>query len=116
MLGKLGVILVFYARYHLSHQPLALQSGIMVSRCITLPMRIIPRSETVQFMQPSTMSLLSVYCIDQGGVGLHSAPEPPSPENVLYLNGEDRGIVNNLCFPSTVAPSYAPSGQVLPKP
>ncbi len=40
------------------------------------------------------------------------APKPPSPENILYLNGEDGGIVNNCCFPSTVAPSYAPPGQV----
>jgi hypothetical protein len=42
------------------------------------------------------------------------APKPPSPENILYLNGEDAGIVNNCCFPSTVAPSYAPPGQVRP--
>ncbi|GIL43974.1 hypothetical protein Vafri_1549 [Volvox africanus] len=41
------------------------------------------------------------------------APKPPSPENILYLNGEDGGIVNNCCFPSTVAPSYAPPGQAL---
>ncbi|KAG2448128.1 hypothetical protein HYH02_006713 [Chlamydomonas schloesseri] len=41
------------------------------------------------------------------------APKPPSPENILYLNGEDTGIVNNCCFPSTVAPSYAPPGQTL---
>ena len=30
----------------------------------------------------------------------------PSEENILYLNGENKGIVNNLCFPGTVAPSY----------
>ncbi|EFJ49392.1 hypothetical protein VOLCADRAFT_80651 [Volvox carteri f. nagariensis] len=41
------------------------------------------------------------------------APKPPSSENILYLNGEDDGIVNNCCFPSTVAPSYAPPGQAL---
>ncbi|GIL82041.1 hypothetical protein Vretimale_1587 [Volvox reticuliferus] len=41
------------------------------------------------------------------------APKPPSSENILYLNGEDGGIVNNCCFPSTVAPSYAPPGQAL---
>lgn len=40
------------------------------------------------------------------------APSHPSAENILYLNGENRGIVNNLCFPATVASSYAPPGQV----
>lgn len=40
------------------------------------------------------------------------APNPPSNEPILYLNGTDDGIVNNCCFPSTVAPSYAPPGQV----
>lgn len=31
---------------------------------------------------------------------------------MLYLNGDGCGIVNNVCFPSTVAPSYAPPGKV----
>ena len=36
---------------------------------------------------------------------------------MLYLDGEGGpqsggGIVNNCCFPSEVAPSYAPPGQV----
>jgi hypothetical protein len=31
---------------------------------------------------------------------------------ILYLNGEGEGIVNNMCFPSEVSPSYAPPGQV----
>ncbi|KAG2482905.1 hypothetical protein HYH03_018187 [Edaphochlamys debaryana] len=41
------------------------------------------------------------------------AAKPPSPEPILYLNGQEGGIVNNCCFPSTVAPSYAPPGQTL---
>ena len=36
----------------------------------------------------------------------------PLPEPILYLNGEEGGLVNNCCFPSTVQPSYAPPGQV----
>lgn len=40
------------------------------------------------------------------------APKAPMEEPILYLNGTDGGIVNNCCFPSTVAPSYAPAGQV----
>lgn len=42
-----------------------------------------------------------------------AAPAPPSPDNVLYLNGTGAGLVNNACFPSTVSPSYAPAGQTL---
>lgn len=42
-----------------------------------------------------------------------TAPKPPMPGNVLYLNGEDDGIVNNACFPSEVSPSYAPAGKTL---
>ncbi|KAK9917191.1 hypothetical protein WJX75_001718 [Coccomyxa subellipsoidea] len=41
------------------------------------------------------------------------APAAPREENILYLNGESSGLVNNVCFPSTVAPSYAPAGQAL---
>ena len=41
---------------------------------------------------------------------LHHVREPVQPalEPVLYLNGDGVGIVNNCCFPSAVAPSYAP--------
>lgn len=35
------------------------------------------------------------------------------PEPILFLNGERGGIVNNICFPSVVAPSYAPHGRTL---
>ncbi|CAG9461690.1 unnamed protein product [Pedinophyceae sp. YPF-701] len=41
------------------------------------------------------------------------APAAPSPEPILYLNAADDVLVNNCCFPSTVAPSYAPAGQAL---
>ena len=37
----------------------------------------------------------------------------PVEDPVLILNGEDRGPINNLCFPSSVAPSYAPQGRAL---
>ncbi len=41
------------------------------------------------------------------------AQQPPLPEPMLYLNGDGGGIINNMCFPSTVAPSYAPPGMLL---
>ena len=41
------------------------------------------------------------------------ADEAPSSQPMLYLNGErGNGLINNVCFPSNVASSYAPSGQV----
>ncbi|PSC76748.1 Amine oxidase family [Micractinium conductrix] len=41
------------------------------------------------------------------------APRPARPGNTLYLDGEGKGIVNNMCFPSEVSRSYAPAGQTL---
>lgn len=53
----------------------------------------------------------------EAGVGTcnlyFKAPAAPFPDNILYLNGTGQGLVNNCCFPSTVAPSYAPPGQAL---
>jgi phytoene dehydrogenase-like protein len=37
----------------------------------------------------------------------------PRQENILYLDGDGGHVVNNACFPSTVARSYAPSGKAL---
>jgi phytoene dehydrogenase-like protein len=39
-----------------------------------------------------------------------AAEKAPVPEPILVLNGDGRGPINNLCVPSLVAPSYAPSG------
>ena len=42
-----------------------------------------------------------------------SAPQAPSPQPMLYLNGEDNdGVVNNCCFPSTVG-EMGPLGQLV---
>ncbi|MEQ9412007.1 MAG: NAD(P)/FAD-dependent oxidoreductase [Fuerstiella sp.] len=49
----------------------------------------------------------SVHCV------YFSAPEPPIAERMLVLNGTGRGLVNNLCVPSQVAPQCAPDGQSL---
>jgi phytoene dehydrogenase-like protein len=42
-----------------------------------------------------------------------STPKPPVRGPYLVLDGEGRGPVNNLCVPSAVAPSYAPTGRAL---
>lgn len=43
----------------------------------------------------------------------YTAPTPPTPEPVLVLNGEGRGLVNNLAVPSAVSSDYAPAGSSL---
>ena len=49
------------------------------------------------------------------GVGClyFAAPEPPITDNVLVLNGDGVGPINNLCVLDQVAPDYAPAGQSL---
>jgi hypothetical protein len=37
-----------------------------------------------------------------------AAKQAPVPEPMLVLNGTGRGLVNNICVPSNVAPLYAP--------
>ena len=42
-----------------------------------------------------------------------AAEKAPVEEPILVLDGDGTGPVNNLCFPSQVAPSYAPPGATL---
>lgn len=42
-----------------------------------------------------------------------AAESAPVTEPILMLNGDGRGPVNNLCFPSVVSPALAPPGAVL---
>ena len=42
-----------------------------------------------------------------------AAKQAPVTEPILTLNGSGKGIVNNLCVPNRIAPSYAPAGQNL---
>jgi protoporphyrinogen oxidase len=42
-----------------------------------------------------------------------SADSSPIKEPILLLNGSKSGIINNMFFPTTVAPSYAPPGKTL---
>jgi phytoene dehydrogenase-like protein len=42
-----------------------------------------------------------------------AADRAPIERPILILDGDGRGPVNNLCFPSQIAPSYAPPGAVL---
>ncbi|BFU89122.1 MAG: hypothetical protein NTAFB01_03090 [Nitrospira sp.] len=42
-----------------------------------------------------------------------AAPRPPIEEPILILNGEDQGLINNMCVPSQIAPNYAPPNTAL---
>jgi phytoene dehydrogenase-like protein len=42
-----------------------------------------------------------------------AAPKDPVGAPILVLNGDGSGLINNICVPSTVAPSYAPAGSSL---
>ena len=42
-----------------------------------------------------------------------AAEEPPVPEPIVIMNGEQTGPVNTMYVPSNVARSYAPEGQAL---
>ena len=42
-----------------------------------------------------------------------AAAKSPLNEAIIALNGTNRGLVNNVCVLSDVAPSYAPTGQAL---
>lgn len=42
-----------------------------------------------------------------------SADEAPIEEPILVLNGENKGVINNLSVPSIVSPTYAPPGKSL---
>jgi phytoene dehydrogenase-like protein len=41
------------------------------------------------------------------------AEKSPVEEPILFLNGDGRGVVNDFCAPSVVAPTYAPPGAAL---
>jgi phytoene dehydrogenase-like protein len=59
---------------------------------------------TGQLPAPGSRSVTALY---------FSAERAPIAEPTLILDGDGHGPVNNLCFPSQVAPSYSPAGATL---
>lgn len=61
--------------------------------------------------------LLPDYEIDLGSRNVSclyfTAPNPPVSKPIVVLNGEDKGLVNNMCVVNLVQPSYAPKGSYL---
>ena len=66
-----------------------------------------------QVNMTTQMSMTTTALKGSHAVCCRTSQTPPHG-NVLYLNGQGSGLVNNACFPSAVAPLYAPSGQVNP--
>jgi phytoene dehydrogenase-like protein len=66
---------------------------------------------------PEAARILGGEIEDPGSRSVHcfyfDAPEAPIQEGILILNGEGRGVVNNLAVLSEVAPEYAPEGRAL---
>lgn len=57
-----------------------------------------------EIRSPSSRSVVCLY---------FAASRPPIEEPILVLNGEGHGPINNLCVPSQIASTYAPSGTAL---
>lgn len=64
----------------------------------------IPTAARPAFTAPKSRSTTCLY---------FAADKAPIGEPILALNGTGRGLVNNVCVPSNVAPLYAPKGQAL---
>lgn len=54
--------------------------------------------------KPETPKGVGVTCI------YFSVPLAPLTDAVLILNGDGTGPINNICFPTRIAPSYGPEG------
>lgn len=66
---------------------------------------------------PAQATLLGETLDRSTGRGVHclyfAADRAPITAPILLLNGTGRGPINNMSFPSQVAPSYAPPGKTL---
>jgi phytoene dehydrogenase-like protein len=65
---------------------------------------------------PASAELLgdAIPATGQGVTCLYfSAARPPIEKPILVLNGDSRGPINNLCVPTSVAPSYSLTGRSL---
>lgn len=66
--------------------------------------------------EPNCLNLLGVKTPEKFGSQTclyFAAGTSPVDEPVLILNGEEEGVVNNLCVPSDVCANYAPAGSTL---
>lgn len=69
--------------------------------------RLIAASHSQHDKRPPPLKAASTCCL------YFDVPDPPIQEATLMLNGDQKGVINNLCFPSFAQPSYAPAGRSL---
>ena len=75
--------------------------AVVVAADATTAARLIPGFVT---KEPDWRAVTGLY---------FAAEKSPLREAIIALNGKGRGLVNNVCVLSDVAPSYAPPGQAL---
>ncbi len=79
--------------------------------------RIVGRRVVVATSQPSLEQLLGLppshSSIGESCLYFASEWRPPFREPFLVLNGDGRGPINNMAFPSLAAPSYSASGKTI---
>jgi phytoene dehydrogenase-like protein len=72
------------------------------------------RAVVVATEAPAAARLLGGQVADHGSLAVtcmyFAAEEAPVSEPLLVLDGDDEGVINNLCVPSMVTPTYAPAG------
>lgn len=79
--------------------------------------RIVGRRIVMATSQPALEQLLGLppshSSIGESCVYFAGEWRPPFKEPFLVLNGDGRGPINNIAFPSLVAPSYSASGKTI---
>ncbi|MFZ4681214.1 MAG: NAD(P)/FAD-dependent oxidoreductase [Terrimicrobiaceae bacterium] len=75
--------------------------AVVVAADATTAARLIPGLVT---KEPEWRAVTGLY---------FAAKESPLREAIIALNGSGRGLINNICVLSDVAPDYAPPGQAL---
>ncbi len=102
--------------------PDCIRTGAKVARVqpgkvtLTTGEEISTKAVVVATEGPAAAKLLG-EAIPSSGQGVtclyFSAPRPPIDKPILVLNGDSRGPINNLCVPTSAAPSYGPSDRSL---
>jgi phytoene dehydrogenase-like protein len=87
---------------------ITLESGEQLTgRAVVLATDASTASKLLPSLASSEPAWRSVTCL------YFAADRSPLGEAIIALNGSGAGLVNNVCVPSDVAPSYAPRGKAL---
>lgn len=84
-----------------------LESGEILTAKLVLVATNAPTATQLIDGYETNTEMRSTHCL------YYATDLPPIKEPALVLNGESKGWVNHLCFPSVVNPNYAPPGRYL---